>query len=373
MRRSGATCPIAWGGGPILLLSTFGAIVSYAVFAVGSGLENHTLALWVLLLSRVAAGICGGNITVAQAYVADLTPPDQRSAKMGLIGMAIGLGFMFGPIIGGLSLKHLGNTGPGWAAAGLCTLNFVLALFILVESRKPTSEHVPARPRLAQWQHTLSQPKIGPLVGIFFLATFCFSCFETTLPLLVSDRFHLSLQSDERSASTIMYLFAYCAVIGAFIQGGAIRPLVKRWGEPRLIALSLVLTGTSLALMPFISGTAQLSWKVLVDSAGLPWLGLLAVLALLSVGTALTRPPLFGLLSNLTPAHEQGATLGVAQSAGSLARIFGPIYAATLFTQHHALPYVTCAGMAVATGCLVAQRFGRPAVPAAVPEAQRAG
>src|SRR5438445_461849 len=81
------------------------------------GLENTGVALWLMVLSRAFAGLCGGNITVAQAYIADITPPEQRSRRMGLIGMAFGLGFIFGPAIGGLSLKHLGMTGPGWMAA----------------------------------------------------------------------------------------------------------------------------------------------------------------------------------------------------------------------------------------------------------------
>lgn len=345
------------GRRPVLLVSTAGAAASYALFAVASGVADHATALWLLVGSRVFAGICGGNIVVAQAYIADVTPPEDRSRRMGLIGMAFGLGFIVGPILGGVSLHQLGPTGPGWVACGLCAANFLLALAILVESLQPGSEHVPARPHLDQWRHTLGKPKVGLLVGVFFLATFCFSCFETTLPLLVSDNFNLDIQNDERSAATVVYLFAYCGIIGAVVQGGAIGRLVKRHGEPRLIAWSLLLTGLSLAPLPFVSGHDPLTWGVLFRSSGLPWLGLLALLALLSVGTSLTRPPLFGLLSNLTPAHEQGATIGVAQGAGSLARILGPLFAATLFTKVPVLPYAVCAGVSVLTGLLVMRRL----------------
>src|SRR6266481_3862692 len=139
------------GRRPILLLSTAGAAASYVLFAVSSGLENHSMAIWMMVLARAFAGLCGGNITVAQAYIADITPPEQRSRRMGLIGMAFGLGFIFGPAIGGLSLKYLGSTGPGWVAAALCATNFILALFILVESRKPTSAPSAHRPHLTQW------------------------------------------------------------------------------------------------------------------------------------------------------------------------------------------------------------------------------
>jgi MFS family permease len=342
------------GRRPILLISTAGAACSYALFAWSSTLRNPLASLGFIIGSRMLAGAFGGNITVAQAYIADISPPEQRSKKMGLIGMAFGLGFIFGPAIGGISSKHLGPTGPGWIAAGLCAANFVLAWFILQESLKPSSEHVAQRPHLDQWAHTLRAPKIGLLVMVFFLATFCFSCFESTLALMVSDNFHLDIQRDQTSASSVAsYLFVFCGVIGASVQGGAIGRLVKRLGEPKLIALSLVLTAVSMAVLPFIGGNAALSWGVLFRAEGIGWVALLGALALLSVGTSLTRPPLFGLLSNLTAAHEQGANLGVAQSAGSLARILGPIFATTLLQWYPSVPYLVCAAVLLATTGLV--------------------
>jgi MFS family permease len=361
------------GRRPILLLSTAGAAASYVLFALSAALAGPLAGLLLMILSRMLAGLFGGNITVAQAYIADISPPEERSRKMGLIGMAFGLGFIFGPAIGGLSLRYLGNTGPGWMAAGMCAANFLLAFFILSESLKPASEHVAQRPHLDQWAHTLRQPRIGLLVVVFFLATFCFSCFESTLPLLVSDNFHLDVRQDETSASTVAYLFVFCGLIGAFVQGGAIGRLVKMLGEPRLIALSLVLTAASMAWLPYIGGTARLSWGVLMHSQGLPWLAMLAALALLSVGTSLTRPPLFGLLSNLTPAHEQGATLGVAQSAGSLARILGPLFATPLLSFVPPLPYLACTAILLGTTVLVVRRLcGEVPAPRAGSSAPRA-
>jgi hypothetical protein len=159
----------------------------------------------------------------------------------------------------------------------------------------------------------------------------------------------------------VIYLYAYCGFISVLVQGGVIGRLVKKMGEPKLIALSLVLAAIGFAPLPFIKGMMPSSWKVLMQPDGLPWVWLLAVLAVLSVGTALTRPPLFGLLSNLTPAHEQGATIGIAQSAGSLARIVGPVFGATLFGKMPALPYVICAAILFGTAWLVAQRLGRNA------------
>lgn len=346
------------GRRPILLISTAGGAVSYVIFALASGLADHTTSLWLLLGARAFGGACGGNITVAQAYIADITPPENRSKRMGLIGMAFGLGFIFGPAIGGVMLKHFGITGPGWAAAALCALNFILAFAILVESRKPDSTPVTNRPRFAQWKHTLAQPKIGALILVFFLATFAFSCFEVTLAWMVNDNFNLHYSHENlETATTIVSLFVFCGLIGAFIQGGLIGRFVKLMGEPKLIAFSLVLTGASLLLLPFMKGDGELRWLAVLKFADVPWIKMLGALALLSFASSLTRAPLFGLLSNLTPANEQGATLGVAQSAGSLARIFGPIFAATLYLHHAALPYLICGAISILAGLLAAVRL----------------
>ncbi|MCW5555677.1 MAG: MFS transporter [Verrucomicrobiae bacterium] len=363
------------GRRPVLLISIAGSVAAYAWFALATRLTGAT-ALWMIIASRTFAGFCGANITVAQAYIADITPPDQRSKRMGLIGMAFGLGFIFGPWIGGRSADWLGEGGPGWVASALCLVNLVLACFILKESWTPTAEHVPNRARLAQWKHTLQQPVVGALVMIFFLATFCFATFELTLGLLISRNFGLDLQSQadlhiaRRIAGT---LFMYCGIVGALVQGGPIGKLVKKFGERKLIIGSLIITGASLALMPLVQGDihlhGELSWKLLFSRDGGAWWALLGVLALLAIGTGLTRPPLFGLLSNLTPANEQGATIGIAQGAGSLARIVGPMFAGAFFQAHPGLPYFVCGAIAIATGLAFAKRIGFSAQPAITPEA----
>ena len=348
------------GRRPILLLSTAGAAISYVIFAFGSGLNDSTWALLALGVARGFAGAFGGNITVAQAYIADITPAENRSKKMGLIGMAFGLGFILGPAIGGVSLKYLGVTGPGWVAAGLCVVNFILALLILPESRQPNSEHVPPRPHWAQWKHTLVQPGIGLLILVFFLSTLCFSCFEVTLALLVCDNFNLDIKNDATTATVATYLFVYCGLISAFVQGGMIGRVVKKFGEPRVIALSLLLTAISLALLPFIKGSGLLSWSILTQPEGLGWWGLLGALALLSVGSSLTRPPLFGLLSNLTSENEQGANIGVAQGAGSLARIIGQFCAPIILLDVSGIAlFVGSAAVLLLTSYFVNQKLSR--------------
>ena len=322
------------GRRPLMLFGTGGASVAYIIFALGAGMSG-TLALCVFFASRMLAGFCGANLAVAQAAIADVTPPEKRSKSMALIGIAFGLGFIFGPWIGGMSLKHFGMAGPGWVAAALCATNFLAACFLLPETKSTASPEAKARPRWQQWKHILAHPQIGLLVGVFFFTTFSFACFETTLGLLVSKNFGLDFKGHD--AGTIANLFAYCGIIGVLVQGGLIGRLLKHLGEGKLIALSLILVAFSLAPLPFVHG----------------WPALLVVLAMLSFGSSLTRPPVFGLISRLARSDEQGATLGIAQSAGSLARILGPIFAASLFFIHPTWPYLACAMITGITATVV--------------------
>ena len=345
------------GRRPILLVSTAGAAASYVLFALASDFANHGLGLGALLFSRIVAGACGGNITVAQAYIADITPPQDRAKRMGLIGMAFGLGFIFGPAISGVALKLGGATAPGWAAAGLCAANFALAYSILAESLNRDSTPVRARPHLEQWLHTLSQPRIGLLVLIFFLATFAFSCFESTLPLLVSDNFDLGIAADAtRPATTVVSLFVFCGVIAAVVQGGAIGSLVKMLGEPRLVALSLLLTGVALALLPFIKGEGPLAWSAVLRASNGPWIAMLLALALLSVGRAHARAALRAALQPGAP-HGAGrddrcrAKRGLARAhrRAALRRL--------ALLPAPALPYVVCGAISIAAAAVATRRL----------------
>jgi MFS family permease len=317
------------GRRPVLLGSTACACLSYVIFAIGSGLSGN-LALVVILFSRLFAGICGANITVAQAYIADITPPEQRSAKMGLVGMAFGIGFILGPVLGGLSAKYFGQTAPGWTAASICAFNFIWASLRLAESWKPASHTVTQRPHIEQWLHILRMPRLNLLIGIFFLATFCFTCFETTIGLLVMKNFNINVKS---GLGTVSWLIAYCGFVGALVQGGAIKRLVKMMGEPRLIAVSLFLASVGIGILPYLS-----TWGCLLGGLGI-----------FSIGSSLTRPPVFGMISMLAPANEQGATMGVAQGVSSLARIIGPVFAASLFVRNAPLPYLICAALCFIT------------------------
>jgi MFS family permease len=218
----------------------------------------------------------------------------------------------------------------------LCAINFLWAFARLGESWKPSAHSETQRPHLAQWLHVLRLPRLNLLVGIFFLATFCFASFETTIGLLIVEKFHIDLKQALGSVSWVIF---YCGIIGALTQGG-VRPLVKRLGEPKLIAVSLFLAAVGVGLIPFVSG----------------WGLLFVALGIFSIGSSMTRPPVFGMISNLTPAHEQGATMGVAQGTGSLARIVGPVFATGVFQYNPSIPYVVCAVLCFVTS-FVALRF----------------
>jgi DHA1 family tetracycline resistance protein-like MFS transporter len=331
------------GRRPVMLISNLGAAGSYALFAVACGLSGTTGLVWILI-SRIFAGICGANLSVASAYIADISPPEKRTARMGLIGMAFGLGFIFGPALGAFSIEIFhSKQAPGWVAASFCAANFILGWFILGESRQPDSAPVAPRPKMNQWSHTLAQPKLGLLILVFFFATFCFTCFESTFPLLARHQF----AAGEKSLNNrIGYLFTYAGVIAALVQG-IIGRLVKKFGEPKLIFSSLIVFAVGLAALPF--------------QTHLP--GILIVIALLAIGSGLNRPPVFGMISLSSSPHEQGANLGVAQSFGSLARILGPIFASTLFFVKPSLPYVICGGIALLTGLFAWQRLCRKISP----------
>lgn len=316
------------GRRPVILVSTAGSTFSYVLFAVASSLEGSS-GLWMLLVSRVFAGIAGANLSVASAYIADITEVENRSKGLALIGVAFGVGFMLGPAIGAVSAKFFGLPGPGWIAAAICGGNFLLACAILPESRKSSSEPAPDRPKFEQWKHTLRQPKLGLLIGIFFLATFCFVCFESTLPLL------LKKPPFEYDETRVGYLFAWCGLV-AFLAQGLVGRLVKRFGDPLLISVGLLGVATSLFLIPFVQGFAAM----------------LAVLGLFALFSGINRAPTMGMISLNAPANEQGNTFGVAQSAGTLARIFGPLTAATLYDLRPQLPYLLCACIAATAAAI---------------------
>jgi DHA1 family tetracycline resistance protein-like MFS transporter len=292
-----------FGRRPLLLVGLFGSAASYVVFGLASSLE-------VLLLSRVIAGIMGANIPVAQAYIADSTTLEGRARGMGLIGAAFGLGFIFGPAIGG-GLSPWGYGIPGFVAAGLSLAAAGAAWFWLPESLAPENRvrdgigvlsAVTGRARAAS--RVLARKRLREPIGVFFLGTMGFAGFTTIFPLFLENPLGL----------TAVYaggMFALVGMVSAGVQGALIGPMVERYGEQTNAALGGALLSAGVIAM----GLAQSIVATIVS--------LLAV----GLGWGLLAPSLQSLVSRRAMANEQGQVLGVNQSASALARVIGPVAA----------------------------------------------
>ena len=296
-----------YGRRPVLFFSLLGTSLGF--FIIG-----FATTLWMLFLGRIIDGITGGNISTAQAYVADVTTPENRAKGMGLIGAAFGLGFIFGPAIGGI-LSQWGIGVPFFFAGALALANAVLLYFTLPETVTP--DH-PARTsaamgRWSQLVEAVRQPRLAYVLAIYFLFIVAFSIMTTSFALFTMYRFGYD-------ATHNGYLFMYVGIIGAIIQGGLIGRLVKMFGEMPLIIAGALLFALSLFVIPLAGPQTGLGMLLLVGG-------------LFAVGNSLATPSLTTLASKSAGRGEQGGVLGVTQSVASLARAVGPMIAALLINS----------------------------------------
>ncbi|QEH35809.1 Tetracycline resistance protein, class B [Aquisphaera giovannonii] len=287
-----------YGRRPLLIYSQAGTAISFLILGLS---RDFT----VMLLARMLDGASGGNILVAQAYVADVTKPADRARGMGLIGMAFGLGFVLGPLLGGL-LVGLHAAGewrlrlPFLVAAGFSTIAWILVLARLPESL-PEGSGAREAARVLSWRGVLDAvrlPAIGSLIGIGSLSVLAFAALEGTLALFVRRRFGW----DARGAA---FAFAGLGLLTAVVQGGLIRRLVPRFGEANLIR-----AGIFSALAGFAAIALATGWPMLIPA-----------FVLVGVGQGISGPSVSGLLSRLTPTSEQGAVFGTFSSTQTLARM----------------------------------------------------
>lgn len=307
------------GRRPILLISLAGSTLSYVIFGLA---PNYT---W-LLLSRAFGGIFAANISTAQAYIADVTSPEDRAKGMGLIGAAFGIGFTLGPPLGGIASAQFGLAAPGLIAAAICGLNLLLATFRLPETfpaemRKSQPRRSLSPLHLDRIKRALQHPELGYLLLTFFLVTFAFSNMEQTLSLLFQNKFNLD--TGDAGYKTGLILMT-SGLMGAFIQGGLIRKLVPRFGERKLLVTGLFFNSIAMGLFPFM-----------------PTYSLYFFLAIpIAIGSALINPSLSALISKSASASEQGSTLGLSQGLGSLARATGPFCGLLTFAIRPEYPYL---------------------------------
>jgi MFS transporter, DHA1 family, tetracycline resistance protein len=314
-----------YGRRPILAISQAGTAVSFLMLAF-----SHDFT--IMLIARLLDGASGGNILVAQAYVADVTRPEHRARSLGLIGAAFGVGFVLGPLIGGL-LVALPIAAewqlrlPFLVAAGFSTLAWLLVLWRLPESL-PADSQSRQSARVLSWRGILdvvSIPRVGLLVAVGALTVLAFAALEGTFSLFLEGRLGWSAQA-------AAFGFVFLGLVSAVIQGGLIRRLVPRYGEPRLILVGLAALALGLAGLAGAQGAAFV----------------LVATLLVGLGQGLASPTIQGLLSRVSPATEQGAIFGTLSSAQTLARMTNYVLANRLLSRAGpAAPYWEGSAVAV--------------------------
>ncbi len=291
-----------FGRRPLILISLAGSCIGFLIFGLARSLT-------FLFVGRMVAGVAGAIIPTTNAYIADVTTPENRAKGMGMVGAAFGLGFILGPAIGGL-LAPYGYDKPVLLASGMAAANWLFAYFRLPES---LTEEVRRRAlsrsfNLKTLTDALTHPRVGLLLSIYFLVTFAFSNMEATFGLLNEHGYSLS-------ARQTGYLFTFIGVLMTIMQGFLVGQLVRRLGERLCIALGTLTMVLGLSLMPFAPNIPTYC----------------GFLALLAFGTGINNPSLTGLLSRSTDAEEQGGIMGIAQSLASLGRILGPAWGGYAF------------------------------------------
>jgi DHA1 family tetracycline resistance protein-like MFS transporter len=282
-----------FGRKPVLLVSLAGSVAGYVLFAFAGSLA-------ALFVARIIDGISGGNISTAQAYVADVTTPADRAKGMGVVGAAFGLGFIFGPAIAGVTVLW-GPAAPGLAAAAMSACALVATALFLREPERPSKAFSQARSR-GIFQ-AIRDVRVLLVLVVFFLVTFAFSNFEATFSQFLHDTLGAA-------PAAVAFVFVYIGVLISFVQGGAIRPLSKRFGERPLAVGGIALVALGLFLMPFST------------TRGI----LLVVLVPLTLGIGAANPSLSSFVSKLAGEDERGTVLGAYQSMSSLGRILGPLW-----------------------------------------------
>jgi MFS transporter, DHA1 family, tetracycline resistance protein len=301
------------GRRPVLIVSQIGTFIGFLILA-------NATTLWLVFLARIIDGLTAGNLSLAQAYIADVTKPSERSKSFAVIGIAFGIGFLIGPGISGY-LAQYGYSWPIYAGAALSFLS-ILCTWFLLPSNPPVPEPEegegpppPAGRRLGVFDlkgyaQYFDRPELRLHLWQFFLFAFSFSAFVSGFALFAQRRL-------EFGPKQVGYVFAYAGFLGIILQGGLIGRLVKRFGER-----PLVLSGFIAATIGYAGLGFTYNWKVL----------LLVSLAS-SYGTGVLRPAITSLVTQAAGRQEQGVVLGLTQSITSVCQIVAPLMAGLLIDR----------------------------------------
>jgi multidrug resistance protein len=292
-----------YGRKPIIVISLFINAIGYVLFA-------FTTSFIILLVARIVAGIGGSSISVAQAYIADVTTKENRAKGMGVIGAAFGLGFVFGPLMGGF-LASYGYMVTGFASAAFSVLAFIVTIALLPESnvnRKALAETKRKLIDVDGLKNVFAKPERAMLIFLFFVLTFSFANIYGTFALL-------GLQVYGFSDMQNGFMFGIIGLTSAIVQGGLIGRISKVVSKKNILKFGSFFIMAALALIPY----------------GDTFLGLAIICIFLSIGTGIFQPTVLSLISEVTPEDEQGVTLGVNQSVSAMARVLGPLWGGFAF------------------------------------------
>lgn len=343
------------GRRPLLILSLLGSVVFYAVYGFAVTVPTDpvpsrdaaAMAIGLMLVSRIGAGIAGASVGTAAAVIADCTTPENRARGMALIGIAFGGGFTLGPLIAyfGLALFRRQPWGVGAIASVLSLVALLIAVFVFKETRPAGG--VPARSRsgMGRMAAVLRMPGIGPLVLVYFLSIVSFANFEATLARLTESAFGMS--DDDN-----FLVFAFIGLM-LLVAGGAYRPLAKRLSE-----VTLLTAGEAMMTLG-LGGVGGVAWGVYRHPAAAEDTTVRAIFyaasALAVAGFACVNPSVSALISRRADPARQGEVLGVNQSFASLARIVGPFLGSFLYGLHasHAMPFVAAVALLAVVSAVV--------------------
>jgi DHA1 family tetracycline resistance protein-like MFS transporter len=333
------------GRRPVLIVSQFGSALGYLMLAAATQFDfSPATALALVYLSRVIDGFTGGNISTAQAYVSDVTTPQNRAKGMGMLGAAFGIGFTAGPFLGGvLGLK------AAYAAAALSALAATLTYLRLPETRvhQPTEAEVWLHP--SRFAPILRRPVLVQLLAISFFIMASFVMMESTITMFLDAHFGWKEKK-------VGLFFGFIGLVIVIVQGGLIGRITRRFGEwvPAIGGCVLVAVGmaafTATAFVPLL-------WILLLGGA------------VNAVGRSLQQPTISSLLSKFSDPRDHGVVFGLFHGLGSLARVFGPLVAGLVYPlMHNAGQFVTAGLIAVAMALWTAA-LRQPAPGEGAPEA----
>jgi multidrug resistance protein len=292
-----------YGRKPVITICLFLNAIGYVIFAF-----THSFEL--LIISRIVGGIGGSSVSVAMAYIADVTTKENRAHGMGLIGAAFGLGFVFGPLIGGILSKY-GYEITGFGAAVFSFMAFLTTVIFLPESNvniQKSKENVRKILDVAALKRVFTHPRVGVLIILFFIQTFAMANIYGTFALIGYEHYHFTdLQNG--------LMYGILGLVSAIVQGGLLKVFTKFMDQKVLLKFGSITMMLGLALIPY----------------GINFAGLAVIVSLLSLGSGILQPTILSMISTIAPETEQGITLGTNQSMSSLARVLGPFWGGFVF------------------------------------------